>query len=171
MKKIVSVYFWGLLVLFTAGSAMAQMSPPSIQATAAEVPSVPQPPAKIAEQTSDSAPLTPPSPPIEQREMWSGSLYTSTYRAGACITHEGKVRGVLLLRTMSGKTDTYHFNGTLEDGIIRASHTSGHRFKGTFPSTTEVKGTITLKSGRSISLTGKRELDVPLTESCRPLPQ
>lgn len=160
MKKIVSAYFLGLCVLLVAGLAMAQTSSPATKAPitvapAAEVPSALQ------------APATTP----EQRELWSGSLYTSTYRAGACIDHEGKVRGVLLLRTMSGKTDTYHFDGTLEDGTIRASHNSGHRFKGTFPSTEEVKGTITLKSGRSIKLTGKRELNVPLTESCRPLPQ
>lgn len=70
---------------------------------------------------------------------------------------------------MGGKTDTYHFYGSFENGIVRASHGSGHRFAGSLASADEVQGTITLKSGRSINMTGKRERHVELTESCRPL--
>lgn len=107
----------------------------------------------------------------EQRELWSGSLYTSTYRAGACIAPDGKVRGVLLLRTAGGAVDTYHFDGTFENGIIRARHSSGHSFKGSFPADKEITGTITLKSGRTVTLSGNRQRDVKLTETCRPLPE
>lgn len=108
--------------------------------------------------------------PKEQREIWSGSLYTSTYQAGVCIDPAGKVRGVLLVRTMGGAVDPYHFSGNVEDGIIRATHSSGHTFKGSFTSDNEVQGTITLKSGRNITMSGKRQHDVALTDRCRPLP-
>lgn len=108
---------------------------------------------------------------VEQREIWSGRLYTSTYRAGVCIDPMGKVRGVLLVRTMGGAVDPYHFSGNVENGSIRATHGSGHSFKGSFASDDEVQGTITLKSGRNISLSGKRQHNVELTESCRPLPE
>lgn len=109
--------------------------------------------------------------PKELHELWSGALYTSTYKAGVCIDPAGKVRGVLLVRTMGGAVDPYHFSGSMENGIIRATHSSGHTFKGSFASDNEVQGTITLKSGRNISMSGKREHNVPLTDRCRPLPE
>lgn len=109
--------------------------------------------------------------PHTSRELWSGALYTSTYRAGVCIEADGAVRGVLLVRTMNGAVDPYHFYGTFKDGIVRATHGSGHSFEGSFNSDHEITGTIILKGGRKVTLTGKRHVDVPLTDSCRPLPE
>lgn len=125
---------------------------------------IPQQPAQDAFQKVQEQPQ-------EIRELWSGALYTSTYKAGVCIDPAGKVRGVLLVRTMGGAVDPYHFSGSMEDGIFRASHGSGHTFKGSFASDDEVRGTITLKSGRNINLSGKRQRDVSLTDRCRPLPE
>lgn len=125
---------------------------------------------KEAEAPQEAA-LAAPEKPQESRELWSGSLYTSSYRAGVCIDPEsGKVRGVLLLRTMGGQVDTYHFWGSMDNGDIRASHSSGHNFQGRFISGEAVTGTITLKSGRNIELTGTRTQNAPLTDTCRPLP-
>lgn len=178
MKKCFLIYLVGLSLLWVSCPALAQDDAPSAlpQPTTAASPApkagedaAPTSPASSPQSLQEAPASAPDTPPAEIRELWSGSLYTSTYKAGVCIAPDGKVRGVLLLRTMGGKTDTYHFYGSLENGIIRASHGSGHRFAGSFASADEVQGTITLKSGRSINMTGKREHNVELTESCRPL--
>lgn len=181
MKKYLFTPFIGLWLLAIASPAPAQLHVPAAPAmvVAAVVAGSTVTPAASSAATPDTAAKLTPAPPsgadspfpAEARELWSGDLYTSTYRAGVCIAPDGKVRGVLLLRTMGGKTDTYHFFGNLEDGIVRATHGSGHSFRGSFPAADVIQGTITLKSGRSITLTGKREQGVELTESCRPLPE
>ncbi len=69
--------------------------------------------------------------PTEQKELWSGKLYTSTYTAGACINADGSVRGVLLLRLKNGKIDRYTFTGNKDaQGVFHLEHNSGHTFTG-----------------------------------------
>ncbi len=108
----------------------------------------------------------------ERRELWTGSLYTSTYRIGLCVKPSGEARGVVLLRIYNGDVDVYHVEGTVRNGRITARHHSGHTFEGTYDSPDRVSGTITLKSGRRISLKAKRTPDARLTgDDCRPLPE
>ncbi len=103
-------------------------------------------------------------------ELWSGKLYTSTYRAGVCTSKEGKMRGVLLLKLSNGQVDVYHFYGS-KDGqnIMYLYHNYGHRFVGHYVNDREVAGEITLKNGFSVKLTGQRTQNVLLTERCGPL--
>ena len=110
--------------------------------------------------------------PVEVRELWTGSLYSSTYRVGLCFSAQGKVRGVVHLRLYNGKVDVYHIDGTVQNNDIEAHHSSGHKFKGRLASADTVEGVISLKNGMNIKLEGKRAHDVELApEDCAPLPQ
>ena len=110
--------------------------------------------------------------PVEVRELWTGSLYSSTYRVGVCFSAQGKVRGVVHLRLYNGKVDVYHIDGTVQNNDIEAHHSSGHKFKGRLASADTVEGVISLKNGMNIKLEGKRAHDVELApEDCAPLPQ
>ena len=119
---------------------------------------------------------TPPQPaantPVEVRELWTGSLYSSTYRVGVCVSAQGAVRGVVHLRLYNGKVDVYHIDGTVRNNDIEAHHSSGHSFKGRLASAEKVEGVISLKNGMNVRLEGKRIHDAPLApEDCAPLPQ
>ena len=110
--------------------------------------------------------------PVEVRELWTGSLYSSTYRVGVCISAQGTVRGVVPLRLYNGKVDVYHIDGTVLNNDIEAHHSSGHKFKGRLVSADSVEGVISLKNGMNVRLEGKRAHGVELApEDCAPLPQ
>lgn len=121
--------------------------------------------------TSPAAEALATTVPTETRELWTGDLYSSSYRAGLCLGSDGKVRGVLLLRVPSGKVDVYHFHGEHGGGRVSARHSSGHSFNGEFDGEDKVSGTIKLKSGFTVKLKGQRTQGVELTDTCRPLPQ
>lgn len=111
------------------------------------------------------------SPNGETSELWTGTLYSSTYRVGLCVSANGAVRGALFLRLADGQIDEYHFNGTVKNNHIEAHHSSGHHFAGRLASRDRVEGRIRLKNGMAIFLEGKRILDAPLNyEDCSPLP-
>ena len=106
----------------------------------------------------------------EETELWTGTIYTSSFRCGFCTTKSGKARGVLLLKTVFGQVDEYHLYGTMRDGHLDVRHSSGHHVKGKIVSSTRVKGTITLGSGKTIAFKGKRKTGVRLKFSdCAPL--
>ncbi len=108
--------------------------------------------------------------PIMIGEKWTGSIYTSTFEAGACFFPDGRVRGVLLVKLSNGQVDTYHFQGTMEnDGTIITTHKSGHRFVGKFVDETNISGKVTLSNGFSTTLDGKRLQNVHLNERCGPI--
>lgn len=110
--------------------------------------------------------------PVEVRELWTGSLYSSTYRVGVCFSAQGTVRGVVQLRLYNGKVDVYHIDGTVQNNDVEAHHSSGHKFKGRLVSADTVEGVISLKNGMNVRLEGKRAHDVELApEDCAPLPQ
>ncbi|MDR2054464.1 MAG: hypothetical protein LBQ10_01130 [Desulfovibrio sp.] len=107
--------------------------------------------------------------PVEATELWTGSLYTSTYRAGLCFSPQGAVRGVLHLRLKNGKVDVYHIAGVIHGNEIEASHSSGHKFTGELVAPDRVEGVIALKNGMKIELSGRRERGVLLApEDCAP---
>ncbi len=103
-------------------------------------------------------------------ELWSGSLYTSTYKAGVCLDPQGNVQGVLILRLKNGDEDVYHFKGTKDiQGLLSLKHKSGHSFKGYFESATSIKGKVKTKNGFTVKLQGERQQNVLLGDHCRPL--
>ncbi|WP_241160201.1 hypothetical protein [Desulfovibrio sp. ZJ369] len=122
-------------------------------------------------QAPGQAAAAPAAKPIEATELWTGSLYSSTFRAALCFSAQGAVRGVLHLRLANGKTDVYHIVGTVKNNEIQASHSSGHTFRGRLLASDKVQGVISLKNGMKIKVDGKRLQDVPVTEDCAPLPQ
>ena len=147
---------------------------------AAEAAPVPAPAAAPASASVSAAVTGTPSTqesaalgsPVEVRELWTGSLYSSTYRVGVCVSAQGNVRGVVHLRLYNGKVDVYHIDGTVQNNEIEAHHSSGHKFKGRLASADTVEGVISLKNGMNIKLEGKRSHDVELApEDCAPLPQ
>lgn len=110
--------------------------------------------------------------PVEVRELWTGSLYSSTYKVGVCFSADGSVRGVVQLRLYNGQVDVYHIEGSVQNNEVRARHSSGHTFKGHLVSGDRVEGTIKLKNGMNVQLEGKRTHDVALApENCAPLPE
>ncbi|MDD4701443.1 MAG: hypothetical protein PHI96_04410 [Desulfovibrio sp.] len=117
----------------------------------------------------------PPEQPVrlvEVRELWTGSLYSSTYKVGVCFSADGSVRGVVKLRLYNGQVDVYHIQGSVQNNEVRARHSSGHTFKGRLVSGDKVEGTIKLKNGMKVQLEGKRTHDVALApENCAPLPE
>ena len=134
-------------------------------AEAAPVPAPSAAPASAQESVASGS-------PVEVRELWTGSLYSSTYRVGVCVSAQGNVRGVVHLRLYNGKVDVYHIDGTVQNNEIEAHHSSGHKFKGRLASADTVEGVISLKNGMNIKLEGKRAHDVELApEDCAPLPQ
>ena len=110
-------------------------------------------------------------PTGETTELWTGALYSSTYRAGLCISADGRIRGGLFLRLANGQIDEYHFRGNVKNNHVEAYHSSGHSFVGQLVSHDKVTGQISLKNGMRFSLTGQRKQNVALNYSdCSPLP-
>ena len=103
----------------------------------------------------------------ERRELWTGRLYTSTYRAGICINDRGALRGAVYLRQLGGAVDRYTVSGTVEDGRVTARHGSGHVFQGYFVSESEVEGELTLKNGRKLRVLAARGQNAEVDEDCR----
>ena len=157
--------------VFAARAAEVQVQQEQSSGTTAEQrgeqKNMPLPAGDTATATTSAA-----NTPVEVRELWTGSLYSSTYRVGVCVSAQGTVRGVVHLRLYNGKVDVYHIDGTVRNNDIEAHHSSGHSFKGRLASAEKVEGVISLKNGMNVRLEGKRIHDAPLApEDCAPLPQ
>jgi hypothetical protein len=103
----------------------------------------------------------------ERRELWTGSLYTSTYRAGVCIKSDGEVYGALYLRQANGEVDRYTITGKVDGEHITARHHSGHEFKGRFVSEDTVQGKRALKNGHKLDVRAARGPEPEVDEFCR----
>ena len=103
----------------------------------------------------------------ERRELWTGSLYTSTYRAGICIRSNGDIYGALYLRQADGAVDRYTISGKIEEDRITARHHSGHEFRGRFVSGDTVQGELTLKNGHTLNVRALRGPEPEVDENCR----
>ncbi|MDR0466530.1 MAG: hypothetical protein LBH94_04140, partial [Deltaproteobacteria bacterium] len=86
-------------------------------------------------------------PDEERRELWTGRMYSSTYRAGVCIRNDGEVYGALYLRQTTGAVDRYTGYGKVAGERVTARHNSGHKFEGRFVSEDTVQGELTLNNG------------------------
>ena len=107
----------------------------------------------------------------ERRELWTGSLCSSTYRAGICIKSNGDVYGALYLRQADGAVDRYTISGKVEGDRITARHNSGHEFKGRFVSEDTVQGELTLKNGHKLNVRVLRGPEPEVDEFCRLIQQ
>ncbi len=69
-------------------------------------------------------------------------------RVDAYVTQHkgGKIDGVAYVSAPLGGKTTYHFKGTYTDGVVVASHHSGHLFIGKVVSKDEVAGKLTTAS-------------------------
>jgi len=103
----------------------------------------------------------------EHRELWTGSLYSSTYRAGICIKSNGDVYGALYLRQANGAVDRYTISGKVDGDRITARHHSGHEFQGRFVSEDTVRGELTLKNGHKLHVRASRGPEPEVDEFCR----
>ena len=103
----------------------------------------------------------------ERRELWTGSLYSSTYRAGVCIKSNGDVYGALYLRQANGAVDRYTISGKVEGEHITAKHHSGHEFEGRFISENRVQGELRLKNGHRLKVRASRSPEPEVDEFCR----
>jgi len=103
----------------------------------------------------------------ERRELWTGSLYSSTYRAGICIKSNGDVYGALYLRQAKGAVDRYTISGRVDGERITARHNSGHEFNGRFVSEDTVQGELTLKNGHKLNVRATRGQEPEVDEFCR----
>jgi hypothetical protein len=104
----------------------------------------------------------------ERRELWTGSMYTSTYRAGICIGAGGDLRGMLYLRRADGVVDRYTVFGKVAGEDVTAGHSSGHVFMGRFVSPELVQGELTLKNGHRMNVRAARSHTAEMDEDCRP---
>jgi len=111
-------------------------------------------------------PMCAASPGEERRELWTGSLYSSTYRAGICIKSDGNVYGALYLRQANGAVDRYTISGRVDGDRITARHNAGHEFKGRFIDDT-VQGELTLKNGYKLNVRALRGPEPEVDEFCR----
>ena len=103
----------------------------------------------------------------ERRELWTGSLYSATYRAGICIKSNGDVYGALYLRQAGGAVDRYTISGKIDGDRITAKHHSGHEFRGRFTSEDMVQGELTLKNGHRMNVRALRGPEPEVDEFCR----
>ena len=103
----------------------------------------------------------------ERRELWTGSLYSSTYRAGICIKSNGDMYGALYLRQAAGAVDRYTISGKVDGEHITARHHSGHEFTGRFASENTVQGELTLKNGHKLAVRALRGPAPEVDEFCR----
>ena len=107
--------------------------------------------------------------PAEVTELWTGSIFSSTYRVGVCFSAAGAVRGVVYLRLRNGEVDVYHIDGSVKDNVVKARHSSGHTFKGRLVAADRVEGVIHLKNGLRLNVEGRRIQGTPLTgDDCAP---
>ncbi len=105
----------------------------------------------------------------ETTELWTGSILTAKYRAGVCTKKDGSARGVLYLTHASGQTDVYHVYGHKKDNYFELRHESGHVGQITEAGDGSLKGTVRVKNRYKISVSGRSQHNVQLTDDCAPL--
>lgn len=90
------------------------------------------------------------------REVWVGTLYSSSFRIGICLKRDSKVSGVLYLKHSGEENDVYHMEGSWNSNELTATHHSGHSLQALMHNDGTVTGKISLKKGLRFSFEGKR---------------
>jgi len=84
-------------------------------------------------------------------EFWQATYMLN--RISAEVHHDGDaISGVVTVRQLSGANSTYHFSGTMQNGVIVASHRDGYVFRGRLVCQGKIEGVLTTKNGMPISL-------------------
>ena len=84
-------------------------------------------------------------------EVWQATYMLN--RISAEVHHDGEaISGVVTVHQLSGENSTYHFSGTMQNGVIVASHRDGYVFRGRLVSQGKIQGVLTTKRGMLISL-------------------
>lgn len=71
---------------------------------------------------------------------------------GNAQRRNNEIRGVLHIYPPLSHKWTYHWSGKIEGETVVASHTDGHKFRGTITPEKVVVGVVTTKDGRKIPL-------------------
>lgn len=107
----------------------------------------------------------------ERQEDWTGSVFTSSFRAGICVDPErGSARATMHLRTRSGDVDEYHFFGTLEGTRMHMAHSSGHVFEGDLCAGGRAHGKMRMAGGMRVSLDADCAPADLVRDDCAPPP-
>ncbi len=77
---------------------------------------------------------------------WVGSCMFSRVEAYVAQHKGGKIEGVVYVSAPLGGKTTYHFKGTFTDGMVVATHHSGHLFVGKMVADNEISGKLTTAS-------------------------
>ncbi len=77
---------------------------------------------------------------------WVGSCMLSQIDAYVAQHKGGKIEGVAYVTAPLGGKTTYHFKGTFTDGMVVATHHSGHLFIGKMIGEDEIAGKLTTAS-------------------------
>lgn len=87
--------------------------------------------------------------------LWRGDTLLATMEAH--VEQDGeRISGVVYVSSL-WETNPYHFKGVVKDGVIEASHHSGHSFKGRIVEDGKVEGTVTTaKKKHKIELVAER---------------
>lgn len=84
-------------------------------------------------------------------EVWQARYLFN--KISAQVHRDGNaISGIVTIQPLSGDTLTYHFSGTMRNGVIQASHRDGHVFRGHLVSQGVIEGTLTTKNGTPITL-------------------
>ncbi len=76
----------------------------------------------------------------------------------ANIKQEGAaVTGVAYIFGPDGHKVTYHFNGHVQNGLLRVVHGDGHSFSGRLLNSGQLAGTVKAASGRQLNVTMSRQ--------------
>ena len=87
--------------------------------------------------------------------LWRGSMYGSDVQAS--IERAGKdVKAVVVVHSLNGETNMYHFFGEMENGRLRLTHNSGHVFVGQAESDSVITGVLTTGGGTRLDIRATR---------------
>lgn len=87
--------------------------------------------------------------------LWRGSMFGSDVQAR--IEREGKdVKAEVVVHSLNGQTNMYHFFGSMENGRMRLKHCSGHVFEGRAQSDSLITGVLTTGGGTKLDIRATR---------------
>lgn len=120
--------------------------------------------------TATLAPASQTRVPVPAASVWEGSVYLHRFRAGCCLDADGRMRGVLRVKTPGGAENIYHYLGALlsADAVFQAAHHSGHKASGRLLGPDAVELKVSSREGRSVTLRARRVPQTLPDDECGP---
>ncbi|MBU1564639.1 MAG: hypothetical protein KJ630_03295 [Proteobacteria bacterium] len=88
-------------------------------------------------------------------EVWESRYLLA--KAVIELEHEGQdIHGVVFLKEPFREVAPYHFKGSIEGDVVKASHYSGHCFRGKVVDNGEIAGILTTRTGIRLNLKANR---------------